>query len=46
MKKLTKEQKTLMYKLQYIARGGEEGARKRQKKWRDKKKKYEKGKKV
>jgi len=39
MKKLTKEERTLMYKLQYIARGGAEGARLRQKKWRDKKKK-------
>jgi len=38
MRKLTKEEKTLMYKLQYIARGGAEGARLRQKKWRDKKK--------
>ena len=37
-KTLTKEQKSLMYKLQYIHRGGAEGARLRQKKWRDKKK--------
>lgn len=36
-KTLTKAEKTLMYKLQYIARGGAEGARLRQKKWRDKK---------